>query len=117
MTDRDLLALLVLALALALATLLGSSGDRAGGENATEGESAKEPRQAPTGARIKEGTRERVEPCAVHAKDLRNRLRTAVEARRQDGAQSPSSVVLLLRASYTHHDIIGMIPPSKARTP
>src|SRR5688500_564876 len=117
MTDRDLLALLVLALALAFATLLGSSGDRAGGEDATEGERAKEPRQAPPRARINEGTGERVEPCTVHAKDLLNRLRTAVEARRQDGVESPSSVVLLLRASYTHHDIIGMIPPSKTHTP
>ncbi|HZA93881.1 MAG TPA: hypothetical protein VE420_14755 [Gemmatimonadales bacterium] len=46
-----------------------------------------------------QGASEGIEAIGVHAGDLRNRLRAAVEAKRQGGAQSPSSVGVLLGRS------------------
>src|SRR5687767_13380323 len=51
------------------------------------------------GPRIGEASGESIEPVSVHAGVLPNRLRTAVEAKRQGGAESPSSVVVLLGCS------------------
>ena len=49
--------------------------------------------------RQRSGASERIEPIGVHGVVLRSRLRAAVDARRQDGVESPSSIVLLLRPS------------------
>jgi hypothetical protein len=51
------------------------------------------------GASSRQGTGQGIEPILVHDGELQGRLRMAVKARRQDGAQSPSSVGVLLGRS------------------
>jgi hypothetical protein len=57
-----------------------------------------------------EGVGEEIEPGIVHGRSLRDRLRTAVEARHQEGAKSPSSIVLPDRSLHViHAHVNGMV--------
>jgi hypothetical protein len=71
-----------------------------GGQQATEDSSRQESEGAATGPVSCHRTGESVEATIVHANLLDHLQTAAVEARRQDGAESPSSVVVRLSGAY-----------------
>lgn len=70
----------------------------------TEGADEQTIEGAAAGAARTERTSEGIKAVSVQSMGLQTRLRTAVEARRQEGAESPSSIVLLLDRSLLDHD-------------
>ena len=72
------------------------------GEQGHQGAAEGEHQGTTAGARNGQGAGQGIEALAIHSLNPDKRLRTAVEAWRQDGAQSPASVGVLLKRSVHH---------------
>jgi hypothetical protein len=64
-----------------------------GGKEAAENAAGQNVEQTPSASGVGQNAGQGIEAVAVHDIDLQSRLRAAVEARRQGGVQSPSSIV------------------------
>jgi hypothetical protein len=111
-------ALVAAVLGLGLRTvLLGVTRLGGEGKEDADGEAGQATECAPTRWSLIEDVGQSIKPGSVHTKVLRSRQRTAVEARRHDGAQSLLSIVVLRGVADSDYDLHETIPAHNRTMP